>query len=118
MPATATATTSSTITENRGLVVRAFAALGSPGRVDVSGIYAEDLEFVGPARDLWAGPASTGLDVLADPCLEIERLEVELDRVVTHVTLRSATGVEARGLFVHSIADGRITRVSSLVRWS
>jgi ketosteroid isomerase-like protein len=112
MTLTATETTTNTSTENRNLVLQAFAALRSPDRIDASRIYAADVEFVGPGRTLW-----TGSTPLTDPCFEIEHIEAESDRVVTHATLRLETGAEARGLFVHSIDDGRITRVSSIVRW-
>jgi ketosteroid isomerase-like protein len=112
MTLTATQTTTDTTTENRSLVLKAFAALRSPDRIDASRIYAPDVAFVGPGRTLW-----TGSTPLTDPCFEIEHIEVESDQVVTHATLRPETGNEARALFVHSIADGRITKVSSIVRW-
>ncbi len=104
---------------NRRLVFGALAALSTATTGAAESMYAADVTFVGPGSALWPqSGASDPAGLWTNPCLEIERIEAEDTRVLTHATLRAANGREARALFVHDIADGRISRVSSVVSWS
>jgi hypothetical protein len=104
---------------NRRLVSRALASLSAPAAGIAESLYAADVRFVGPASALWPqSGAPDPLGLLTNSCLEIERIDAGDERVLTHATLRAASGREARALFVHDIADGRISRVSSVLSWS
>lgn len=104
---------------NRQLVFRALASLSARATGIAESPYAADVTFVGPASALWPqSGAPDPLGLLANPCLEIERIDAEDERVLTQATLRAENGREARVLFVHDIADGRISRVSSVLSWS
>ncbi len=73
---------------NQRLVLRALAALSEP-TAGIASPYAPDVTFFGPASALWPEAGATdALGLLSNPCLEIERVDPEDDRVLTHATLR------------------------------
>ena len=113
-----------TAQQNRQLVLQAFATLHAPLGGAAGDVYAPDARFLGPGRAIWSesfgAPAGEAAGVVAHPCLDIERIETQGDRVLTHATIREpgpvAGAANAKALFVHRVADGRITEVFSLLR--
>ena len=118
---TATQTTADTTTrtENRRLVLRAFAALTAGAAIDSSSLYAADAVFAGPGSGIWAAAgAADPHGIGASPCVEIERISAEDERVMTQATVRAPSGRMGRALFVHEVAGSRIQKVSSVLSWS
>ena len=70
------------------------------------------------------------MSIFANPCLDIARMDIQNDRVLSHVTLHrrpelgadhesaASQGPVAQGLIVHRFESGRIAEVWSVLRWS
>lgn len=127
-----TTTRSDTERAHRQLALQAFASLAAPQSALDAEIYAQDVRFHGPASAIWGARTGQGeaMSIFATPCLDIARMDMQNDRVLSHVTLHrrpelganhesaASQGPAAQGLIVHRFESGRIAEVWSVLRWS